>query len=60
LYQQLGLQTFFRRSGFLKLLPKRLRELEAMTPLIQDEFSCTLISPVTRPRDRKNIAWQFW
>src|SRR5438477_1377027 len=48
LYQQLGLQTFFRRSGFLKLLPKRLRELEAMTPRVQDEFSCGLISPVTR------------
>jgi len=53
LYQQLGLQTFFRRSGFLKLLPKRLRELEAMTPLIQDEFSCTLISPVTRSKGPK-------
>src|SRR5205809_3929526 len=31
LYQRLGLQTFIRRSGILKLLPKRLRELEAMT-----------------------------
>src|SRR5205807_10444343 len=30
LYQQLGLQTLVRRSGILKLLPKRLRELEAM------------------------------
>ena len=29
LYQQLGLQTLVRRSGFLNLLPKRLRELEA-------------------------------
>src|SRR3984885_9584274 len=29
LYQQLGLQTLVRRSGVLKLLPKRLRELEA-------------------------------
>src|SRR5438034_1597340 len=27
LYQRLGLQTFVRRSGVLKLLPKRLREL---------------------------------
>src|SRR5512138_3059685 len=32
LYQELGLQALLRRSGFLKLLPKRLRELEAMTP----------------------------
>jgi glycolate oxidase iron-sulfur subunit len=47
LYQQLGLQTFVRRSGLLKLLPKRLRELEAMTPTVQAKFSAELISPVT-------------
>jgi glycolate oxidase iron-sulfur subunit len=47
LYQQLGLQTFIRRSGILKLLPKRLRELEAMTPGVQPKFSAELIAPVT-------------
>jgi glycolate oxidase iron-sulfur subunit len=47
LYQQLGLQTLLRRSGILKLFPKRLRELEAMTPEVQPEFSADLISPVT-------------
>jgi glycolate oxidase iron-sulfur subunit len=47
LYQQLGLQTFIRRSGILKLLPKRLRELEAMTPKVQPKFSADLIAPVT-------------
>lgn len=47
LYQQLGLQTFVRRSGILKLLPKRLRELEAMTPSLQLRFSSELIRPVT-------------
>jgi len=47
LYQQLGLQTLVRRSGILKLLPKRVRELEAMTPTVQDRFSSELISPVT-------------
>src|ERR1051326_7091118 len=47
LYQQLGLQTLVRRSGFLKLLTRRLRELEAMTPTVQDEFSIDLISPTT-------------
>ena len=47
LYQQLGLQTFLRRSGVLKLLPKRLQELEAMTPQIQPKFSADLIAPVT-------------
>lgn len=48
LYQQLGLQTLVRRSGILKLLPRYLRYLEAMTPDIQDEFSADLIKPVTR------------
>jgi glycolate oxidase iron-sulfur subunit len=47
LYQQLGLQTFVRRSGVLKLLPKRLRELEAMTPEVRLKFSAELIDPVT-------------
>src|SRR5512135_1974814 len=31
LYQQLGLQSLVRGSGVLKLLPRRLRELEAIT-----------------------------
>lgn len=47
LYQHLGLQGLIRRSGVLKLLPKRLRELEAMTPRVQPKFSDELISPVT-------------
>jgi len=47
LYQQLGLQAFVRRSGALRLLPKRLRELEAMTPEVQPKFSAELIDPVT-------------
>ncbi|HEX4263489.1 MAG TPA: (Fe-S)-binding protein [Verrucomicrobiae bacterium] len=46
-YQRLGLQSFLRRSGILKLLPPRLRELEAMTPEIQSRFSSQLIAPVT-------------
>jgi glycolate oxidase iron-sulfur subunit len=47
LYQQIGLQALVRRSGILKLLPKRLRELEAMTPVVQPAFSAELIAPVT-------------
>jgi glycolate oxidase iron-sulfur subunit len=47
LYQQLGLQSLVRWSGVLNLFPKRLRELEAMTPSIQPEFSAELIAPVT-------------
>jgi glycolate oxidase iron-sulfur subunit len=48
LYQQLVFQSLLRRSGILKLLPKRLRELEALTPDIQPRFSAELIAPVTR------------
>ena len=47
LYQSLGLQGLIRKSGILKLFPKRLRELEAMTPPIQKKFSADLITPVT-------------
>jgi glycolate oxidase iron-sulfur subunit len=50
LYQQLGLQGLFRRVGLIRLLPKRLRELEAMTPTICEKFSAELIAPVTPPR----------
>jgi glycolate oxidase iron-sulfur subunit len=46
LYQQLGLQNLVRRCGVLKLLPRRMRELEAMTPVIQPRFSSALIPPV--------------
>ncbi len=47
LYQQMGIQTLLRRSGVLKWLPRRLQELEAMTPDIPPEFSAELIAPVT-------------
>lgn len=47
LYQRLGLQTLVRGSGVLKLLPKRLQELESITPDIQPKFSAELIAPVT-------------
>jgi glycolate oxidase iron-sulfur subunit len=49
LYQQLGIESFLRHSGLLKLLPRRLQELEAMTPPIQKKFSDELISPLTQP-----------
>ena len=50
LYQQLGLQWLVRNSGVMKLLPKRLGELEAMTPDIQPALSSDLIEPVTPAR----------
>ena len=47
LYQELGLQRLLRASGVLRLLPKRLQELEAMTPAVQPEFSNELIPRLT-------------
>jgi glycolate oxidase iron-sulfur subunit len=47
LYQQLGIQALIRGSGVMKLLPKRLQELEAMTPTIPRRFSADMIAPVT-------------
>ena len=53
IYQQLGLQNLVRGSGVLKLLPKRLQELEGITPDIQPKFSAELIAPVTPAVGRK-------
>jgi glycolate oxidase iron-sulfur subunit len=53
LYQKLGLQSLVRGSGVLKLLPLRLRELEAMTPVIAPKLSSQLIAsstPAVGPR----------
>ena len=47
LWQQTGAQALLRQSGVLRLLPKRLRELEAMTPEVEDAFSSDLIEPFT-------------
>ncbi|HWD93368.1 MAG TPA: (Fe-S)-binding protein [Verrucomicrobiae bacterium] len=55
MYQRLGLQSFLRRSGILHLLPKRMRELEAMTPEIQPRFSAELIAPVTPALGKKRF-----
>src|SRR6266446_4001078 len=46
-YQRLGLQRLVRASGLLRLFPKRLSELESITPDIQRHFSAELIAPVT-------------
>jgi len=42
MYQVLGLQRLIRRSGLVKLLPKRLGELETQTPQIKKRFSLDL------------------
>lgn len=49
LWQTTGLQAALRASGVMRLMPKRLQELEAMTPMVEEAFSCDLIEPVTPP-----------
>lgn len=58
LWQALGLQWLVRKSGVLKLMPARLREMEAMTPTVQSKLSHQLIAPVTPAAGQKNIAWR--
>jgi len=36
-YQRLGLQALVRRTGLVRLLPRRLRELEPLTPTVRGE-----------------------
>ena len=43
LYSSLGLKSLVRGSRVLKLLPKRLGELEALPPELQPKFSDELI-----------------
>lgn len=47
LWQTTGLQQGLRNSGLLRLLPRRLQELEAMTPEVEAHFSGDLIDPMT-------------
>jgi len=53
LYQSSGLEHLVRASGFLYLLPGKLRKLEPQTPRIAPENSDTLIAAVEAPALKK-------
>jgi glycolate oxidase iron-sulfur subunit len=56
-WRWLGIQGFLRRWGILRLLPRRLRELEAMTPVIPPRYSHQLIAEVTLARgERRHVV----
>lgn len=56
-WRWLGLQSVLRRWGLVRLLPKRLRELEAMTPDIPRRYSHQLIAEVTPARgERRHVV----
>jgi len=50
-YQASGLQSLVRKSGLLRLLPKRLVDLEPQAPDICKRFSHQLIRPVESPTE---------
>ncbi len=52
-YQQSGVESFVRKVGLLKLLPKDLRRLEPQTPRMSPRFSDELIDEVEQPSGEK-------
>jgi glycolate oxidase iron-sulfur subunit len=63
LYQRLGFQTAIRALRIPKILPQRLRRLEAMTPTVRAPFSNKRIQPRETPmwsslsEARNNVDW---
>lgn len=53
MWQSSGLQAFVRASGMLRLLPKRLRDLEAMTPKVCDGITTDFVATVTPARGER-------
>src|ERR1700678_2611137 len=54
-YQRSGLQKLVRASGLLRLLPRRLAQMEALLPRVPTRFMQGLpakVSPVSEPRRR--------
>ncbi|MGV3771396.1 MAG: (Fe-S)-binding protein [Verrucomicrobiales bacterium] len=50
-YQFSGMQALVRKSGVMKLMPKRLQELEAMTPRVQAKYTADLVQTNTPAKD---------
>ncbi len=49
IYQASGMEALVRRLGLLRLMPKKLRELEPLTPRVERDFSDTLIAEIETP-----------
>lgn len=48
-WQRSGAQSWSRKVGLMRLLPKRMRELEPQAPVMCEKFSNALIAPVEKP-----------
>ena len=55
LWQGLGLQSAVRALGLTRLLPRRFRELEAMTPPVKSQWTEDLVAPVTPARGIRRL-----
>jgi glycolate oxidase iron-sulfur subunit len=53
LYQRSGLESLVRKSGVMKVFPKRFQELESMSPRIQPRFSAEMIPAIASARGEK-------
>jgi len=53
LYQKSGLQTLLRRSGALKLFPKRLRAMESLMPELPKPEPLPEVTPAQGPKRRR-------
>ena len=55
LYQRSGLQSLVRRSGLLKLVPRRLAAMEALLPVVPANFASKMpaFTAATSPHRRR-------
>ena len=58
-YQKLGIQQLVRRSGVLKLVPERLRELEGMMPSAQGGVVKPVLPELVRARGERRYRVGF-
>lgn len=54
LYQAIGFQSLARKLRLTALLPKKLRELEPLTPAVRRHFSDTLIREIETPKNPRH------
>ncbi len=59
LYQKTGLQKFIRITRLLKIISKRLSEIETLSPIIADKFSDKLINEIELPKGEVKYKTAF-
>lgn len=59
IYQKIGLQKLIRSSGLLKIISKKLAEIEKLSPIIADKFSDQEINEIERPKGEVKFKTAF-